>query len=147
EEPIGDWLRRHGQSPQAIAHFWQPVLVSALNEEPERTAAHYAFHLFREGFLNHRRAFEIGVPAVPLGELYSEPVPRYLAARDGEVRLRSRVERLRLRDGAADGLIMADGTEQPAEYVVAAVPWHALPSLLPPDLSRQEPYFANLRHL
>src|SRR5438876_3930978 len=88
EQPIGDWLRRRGQSERAMAHFWQPVLVSALNEEPERIAAHHAFMLFREGFLRHRRAYEIGVPAVPLGELYSEPVPRYLSARGGQVHLR-----------------------------------------------------------
>jgi phytoene dehydrogenase-like protein len=57
---------------------------------------------------------------VPLGELYSEPAPRFLAERGGEVRLRSRVERVRLReDGAADGVVLADGTEEAADYVVA----------------------------
>lgn len=148
ELPIGDWLRRRGQSERAMAHFWRPVLVSALNEEPERTAAHYAFHLFRQGFLGHRRAFEIGVPTVPLGELYSEPVPRYLAARGGQVYLRSRVDRIRLAvDGAADGVVLADGTEQAADYVVTAVPWHALPPLLPAELVDREPYFGNLRCL
>jgi squalene-associated FAD-dependent desaturase len=145
EQPIGEWLRRHGQSDRAMAHFWQPVLVSALNEEPERTAAHYAFHLFRQGFLGHRRAFEIGVPTVPLGELYSEPVPRYLAARGGQVHLRSRVQRIRRgEDGAADGVVLADGTELAADYVVSAVPWHALPPLLPAELVEREPYFSNL---
>jgi squalene-associated FAD-dependent desaturase len=147
EQPIGDWLRRRGQSERAMAHFWRPVLVSALNEEPESTAAHYAFHLFRQGFLGHRRAFEIGVPTVPLGELYSEPVPRYLAARGGQVHLRSRVDRIRLRDGAADGVVLADGTEEAADYVVSAVPWHALPPLLPTMVVECEPYFANLRCL
>ena len=147
EQPIGDWLRRRGQTERALAHFWRPVLVSALNEEPESTAAHYAFHLFRQGFLGHRRAFEIGVPTVPLGELYSEPVPRYLAARGSQVHLRARVDRIRVRDGAAAGVVLADGTEQAADYVVSAVPWHALPPLLPTRLVEYEPYFANLRWL
>jgi squalene-associated FAD-dependent desaturase len=148
EEPIGPWLRRHGQSERAMAHFWQPVIVSALNEEPDRTAAHYAFHLFREGFLNNPKAFEVGVPTVPLAELYQEPAPRFLAARGGEVRLRSRVERVRLRDdGSADGVVLGDGVEEPADYVVAAVPWHALPLLLPAEVVDREPYFADLKRL
>jgi zeta-carotene desaturase len=147
EEPIGDWLRRHGQSDRALAHFWQPVLVSALNEEPERIAAHHAFMLFREGFLTDRRAYEIGIPAVPLGELYSEPVPRYLAERGGEVHLRSRVEHVSLRSGAATGVVMASGEELEADAVISAVPWHALPALLPEELVEREPYFANLSRL
>src|SRR5438093_11916456 len=111
------------------------MIVSALNEEPDRTAAHYAFHLFREALLKEPRAFEVGVPTVPLSELYQEPAPRFLAARGGAVRLRSRVERIRLReDGAADGVVLADGPEEPADFVVAAVPWHALPGLLPAEV-------------
>jgi squalene-associated FAD-dependent desaturase len=147
EQPISDWLRRHGQSERVMAHFWQPVLVSALNEEPERIAAHHAFMLFRVGFLSRRRAYEIGVPTVPLGELYSEPVPRYLTERGGQVHLRSRVERICLRGGAAAGIVLAGGEEQAADFVISAVPWHALPPLLPPDLVEREPYFANLCRL
>ncbi len=147
EEPIGTWLRRRGQSERAMAHFWQPVIVSALNEEPERTAAHYAFHLFRTGFLADARAFEVGVPTVPLGELYSEPIPRFLAARGGAVRLRSRVERIALREGVAVGVDLADGTVEAADAVIAAVPWHALPALLPTDMVEREPYFKDLARL
>jgi squalene-associated FAD-dependent desaturase len=148
EQPIGAWLRRHGQSERALAHFWGPVIVSALNEEPERTAAHYAFHLFREAFLKDRKGFEVGVPTVPLSELYQEPAPRFLAARGGEARLRSRVERIRLRaDGAADGVVMADGSEEQADFVVAAVPWHALSGLLPTEVVEREPYFTDLKRL
>jgi zeta-carotene desaturase len=146
EETMAHWLRRHGQSDRAVDHFWQPVLVSALNEEPGRIAAHYAFFLLREGFLGHRQSFEIGVPTVPLGELYSDPVPRFLATRGGEVQLRSRVVQVGIVDGAAGGILLADGTELPADYVIAAAPWHALPALLP-EAAAREPYFASLHHL
>jgi zeta-carotene desaturase len=103
--------------------------------------------VFREGFLGDPHAFEIGVPTVPLSQLYSEPVPRLLSSRRGEVRLRARVERLRLTAGRADGLVLADGEEQAADYVVAAVPWHALPALLPPELVERESYFGDVRRL
>jgi zeta-carotene desaturase len=34
------WLRAHGQSGQTIRNFWEPVLISALNETLDR--AYYA---------------------------------------------------------------------------------------------------------
>jgi zeta-carotene desaturase len=147
EQPIADWLRRRGQSDRAMAAFWRPIIVSALNEEPERTAARHAFQLFREGFLGDRRSFEIGVPTVPLSQLYSEPVPRVLARSKSDVRLRARVERIRLTAGRADGVVLAEGEEHAADYVVSAVPWHALPALLPAEVVEREAYFGDVRRL
>jgi len=37
-----EWLRRHKQTPAAIERFWRVVLVSALNEELDRTDARLA---------------------------------------------------------------------------------------------------------
>src|SRR5258707_3573002 len=34
-----EWLRRRGQTKRAIERFWRVVLVSALDEEPDRTDA------------------------------------------------------------------------------------------------------------
>lgn len=147
EQPASEWLRRQGQTARALSAFWRPILVSALNEEPERIAARHVFQLMREGFLGDRHAFEIGVPTVPLSQLYSEPVPRYLAKRHSEVRLRTRTERIRLEAGRAVGVTLAEGEAQAADYVVAAVPWHALPGLLPGVLVEREPYFGDARRL
>src|ERR1700744_3303948 len=35
EGTFAGWLVRHNQTPAAIERFWKPVLVSALNEDPE----------------------------------------------------------------------------------------------------------------
>ncbi len=61
------WLHSHGQSERAIARFWSPVLVSALNEELRGVSVHYGAMVFREAFLKsadcratgraHRSAF------------------------------------------------------------------------------------------
>ena len=42
EENFAHWLARHGQTIGAIDRFWKPVLVSALNEDPDRMSVHYA---------------------------------------------------------------------------------------------------------
>ena len=64
------WLEEHGQPPRAIERFWRQVLVSAISEELDRMAAAHGFQVFRLAFLARSDAYEMGVPAVPLGELY-----------------------------------------------------------------------------
>src|SRR5262249_42406158 len=70
DPPFGQWLHQHGQTARTIERFWSVVLVSALNEEPERVGLKYARKVFVDGFLRHRRGFEVEVPTVPLGQLY-----------------------------------------------------------------------------
>ena len=92
------WLERHGQTKQAIDRFWAPVLISALNEELDRTSVHYAALVFRDSFLKSAEAGRMGVPAVPLSQLYGTAAD-YIEARGGKVNLRSAVESI-----ASDGV-------------------------------------------
>jgi zeta-carotene desaturase len=65
-----DWLREKRQTSGAIERFWRPVLVSAVNEELDRMAAHHGFQVFWLGFLVTSDGYELGLPTVPLTELY-----------------------------------------------------------------------------
>ena len=66
-----DWLLQKRQTPHAIDRFWRQVLVSAVNEDLERMAAIHGFQVFWLGFLARADSYEMGVPNVPLGQLYS----------------------------------------------------------------------------
>src|ERR1700744_904790 len=61
EENFASWLRRHGQTQRAIDRFWNPVLVSALNEDLDRVSIHYAAKVFRESFLLSPEAGRMGI--------------------------------------------------------------------------------------
>src|SRR5207248_6339556 len=65
-----EWLDRHGQTPNAIARFWQPILVSALSEELEVIPISAAAQVVRES-MKSPAAREMGVPTVPLTDLYN----------------------------------------------------------------------------
>ncbi len=67
-----DWLREKRQTAGAIERFWRQVLVSAVNEELDRMAAIHGIQVFYLGFLSRADSYEMGVPAVPLGDLYSQ---------------------------------------------------------------------------
>ena len=66
-----DWLLQKRQTPHAIDRFWRQVLVSAVNEDLDRMAAIHGFQVFWLGFLSRADSYEMGVPTVPLGDLYS----------------------------------------------------------------------------
>ena len=74
EITMQQWLEEKRQPPRAVERFWRQILVSAVNEEMDRMAAIYGLQVFYLGFLASSDAYEMGVPAVPLGELYSSDV-------------------------------------------------------------------------
>jgi squalene-associated FAD-dependent desaturase len=121
------WLERHGQTKQAIDRFWAPVLISALNEELDRTSVHYAALVFRDSFLKSAEAGRMGVPAVPLSQLYGTAA-NYIEARTGKVNLRSAVESI-TSDG--EGVKVGVGGEvRRFDYAVLATPFNGIEKLL-----------------
>jgi len=70
----------------------------------------------------------MGVPTVPLTELYSR-AGEYIGARGGEVRFRSSPESFRAE--VADVKLLSAGAEEVFDFVVLAVPFDALSRMLP----------------
>lgn len=140
------WLQRHRQTVRAIRRFWEVILVSALDEELDRIDARYGIDVFWKAFLSTRRGYRVGIPRVPLGELY-EGCRKALAARGGEVQLRAGVRGFLVVDGRVEGVEREDGTVETANHYLAAVPQDILPDLLPAAIVEGEPVFFNLRHL
>jgi squalene-associated FAD-dependent desaturase len=129
------WLQRHGQTQRAIERFWKPVLVSALNEEVDRVSVPYAAQVMRESFLKSAAAGRMGVPAVPLTELYNA-AGDYITMRNGEVRFRQAVESFRAE--LSDVKLSVAGSEEVFDYVVFALPFDGLERILP-DTSTSQP--------
>ena len=113
---FASWLAGRWQTDKAMARFWRPVVVSALNEEPERVSAQPAFQVFQQGFLESADGYHMGVPAVPLAELYSAALEKRLGERV-RVHLRSPVARLDPADGSADFYLSAVPFERVNELV------------------------------
>jgi zeta-carotene desaturase len=128
EESFLTWLRRHRQTERAVARFWQTILVSALNEDLDRMSVSYAAQVIRESFLKSAAAGWMGVPTVPLTELYSA-AGEYIEARGGETRLRSVVECFGA--NANEVRLYVGGKEVGFDFVVLAVPFDVLLRMLP----------------
>jgi squalene-associated FAD-dependent desaturase len=141
-----EWLRQRRQSPAAIDRFWKVVLVSALDETLDRAEAQYGIDVFWKAFLSNRAGFRVGVPRVPLGDLYAG-CRDGLLRRGGEIWTRARVKSFRIEEGSAVAAVFEDGAEETADAFVSAVPHSALLEMLPADLIGRESVFSGLRNL
>jgi len=123
-----DWLREHHQPQRAVDRFWKVVLVSAINEDLDRISLRYGAQVFRESFLKSPQAGQMGIPTVPLSDLYANAVG-YIESRGGRVLLRRSVDAVV--PTAEQVVVQAAGATESFDRVILAVPYHALRKLLP----------------
>ncbi len=122
------WLQEKGQTQRAIERFWNQVLVSAVNEDLDRMAASHGFQVFWLGFLARADSYEMGVPAVPLGDLYGPGGWKRIPS--VRFHLRAPVETVLEDNGAVSG-VAAAGVHHSANYYVSALPFERLPAVIP----------------
>lgn len=123
-----DWLQEKRQTERAIERYWRQVLVSAVNEELDRMAAAHGFQVFWLGMLARADSYEMGIPDVPLRELYDE---KSLAG-TGAVRIehRSAITAIGADGARVCGLQTASGPAD-ADFYISALPFERLRPLLP----------------
>jgi zeta-carotene desaturase len=138
-----DWLKSQKQTPRAIERFWRVVLVSALDEELDRTDARFGIDVFWKAFLSNRTGYRMGVPAVPLAELY-DGCRVAIEKKGGEVTLRAPVRGIRFENGAIAAIQFDNAREESADAYVLALPHTALDSLLPQEIKSANPALASL---
>ena len=142
-ETFAHWLVRTGQTNSATERFWKLVLASALNEDPEYISLHYAAKVFREVFLFSARGGEMGIPRIPLSDLYGKAAD-YLEARGAAIHLRASVDSIRQRNGLWH--VAAGEQTFTADAVVLALSFEAMQKLQPalPQTEASETLFEML---
>jgi len=138
---FGDWLAARGQSERARRALWDLFSVSALNIAGDDASLALAATVVKTGLLGKNNAADIGVPALPLGELHGDAAATVLAKLGAQVTLGAKVTaieggaievtegqqaRFRVRLGRGEGADLA------ADAVVLAVPHEKAAPLLPP---------------
>jgi hydroxysqualene dehydroxylase len=151
---LAEYLRRTGQDAEARRLLWDPLATAILNETPERAAAVLFYNVYREAFLASRRGGALVFLRRGYGVLH-ERLAAYFTGRGGELRRRARAEEIVVEDGAARGVRYAQSPADrasirdavpprpvtvEADAVITAVPWHAVPPLLPEPLRGQPPF-------
>jgi zeta-carotene desaturase len=150
DEPGGismlEWLKRRKQTKGAIERFWRVVLVSALDEELDRTDARFGVDVFWKGFLSNRTGYRMGVPSVPLAELY-DGCKTEIEKRGGEVNLRMPVRSIQVANGAVAAVEFDGGRQETADAYVFALPHPAMGELASDEMKRLEPRLGELEKI
>src|SRR5260370_27676152 len=84
---LGDWLAAHGQGEHARRVLWDLFTVSALNVAGDDATLALAAAVVKPALLSARDAADIGIPAVPLGDLHGQAAARLLGRLRARVRL------------------------------------------------------------
>jgi squalene-associated FAD-dependent desaturase len=134
-ESFEAWLLRRGQTKQAIDRFWAPVLISALNDELDQVSVRYAALVFRDSFLKSAEAGRMGLPGVPLSQLYGEAAA-YIEERGGKVHLRASVDSIQADDNGVR--VCVGGDTVLADFAILATPFNGVSKLLP-DTPEMQP--------
>jgi len=138
-----NWLHRRGQTKGAIERFWRVVLVSALDEELDRTEAHFGVEVFWKAFLSNRTGYRMGVPTVPLADLY-HGCKLAIEQKRGEVTLRATVRGIAIENGEITGVRFDGAKMETADAYVFALPHGTLSELLPDAARDSHLAFSNI---
>jgi len=123
-----DWLHEKKQTQGAIERFWRQVLVSAVNEELDRMAAVHGLQVFCLGFLSRADSYEVGIPNVPLANLYSDEA--WTKYPQIEIVHRAAVQQLHVVNNSVSHLVV-NGERVTAEGYVLALPFERIAALAP----------------
>ena len=140
-EGFDQWLKRTGQTERAKRHFWEPVVVGALNDSFERCSTKYAGKVFHETFLRSGEGGRLGIPALPLTEFFA-PVSARAEQLGVRIVRKAGVDRLEPRPGGGWTVCAGEDVYE-AEKVVLALDLKQAQRLLgplpdAPDLYREE---------
>jgi len=133
---LGDWLAARGQREHARRNLWDLFTVSALNIAGDDASLALAATVVKTALLGTRDAADIGVPAVPLGELHGTASARLLQQLGAEVRLATSAVAIEQGPGGSLSVRVAAGADRaqsslPADGVVVAMPPGPTAKLLP----------------
>jgi zeta-carotene desaturase len=120
EESFAAWLKRTRQTDRAIRHFWEPVVVGALNDDFGSCSTKYAGKVFHESFLRSPEGGRLGIPAAPLSEFF-QPIVDLARKLGVDVRSSAGIDEV---SQNADGqwLVRGPKVQIDAEAVILAVP-------------------------
>ncbi len=123
-----EWLHEKRQTERAIERYWRQVLVSAVNEELDRMAALHGFQVFWLGMLARADSYEMGIPDVPLRNLYGTDA----WANIGGVAIHGRrpVQQFEIEDSQVTGM-RAGGELHTADSYICTLPFERVNAVAP----------------
>jgi squalene-associated FAD-dependent desaturase len=121
---VDGWLDEMGQPPALRAWLWHPLTIAALNQSAAVASAAPFVRVLGELFGADPKAAAIGLPSVPLDDLYAIPASAFIEERGGAMLLKTPGRIVLDARGAIAGVRVGASIIE-TRQVVSTVPWHA----------------------
>jgi squalene-associated FAD-dependent desaturase len=108
---LGDWLGARGQNEHARRKLWDLFIVSSLNINGDEASVPLAATVLKTALLSGNSAADIGVPAVPLGELHGRAAAGLLRRLGAQVRLGAKATAVEAGRAGGFSVRVASGAE------------------------------------
>lgn len=119
---VAQWLDELKQSPRSRSRLWDLLTLATLNISPEEAPAQLLAVVLQNGFMASKAASRIGLSSVGLSDLHGEPSRRFIESQHGEVRLRTRANRVKFNSNGMKEVILPGGVREETPWLVMAVP-------------------------
>jgi squalene-associated FAD-dependent desaturase len=116
---LGDWLAARGQSERARRVLWDLFTVSSLNVAGDDANLALAATVVKTALLGAKDAADIGIPAVPLGDLHGRAGADLLGRLGAQVRLGAKAAAVEALPSGGFLVRLADRGDPPAKGAAA----------------------------
>lgn len=143
-ETVHQFSARMRQPLALRQRLWDPIALSALNEETASADGGLLKRVLNDGFMGKARDSRIGLPVLPLSRMHGDKAAEYIRSKGGDVRLNAKVKTFDWDQQRLKAAVLADGERIAAGSFISAMPPKPLRTILeasgletmirPPDL-------------
>jgi hydroxysqualene dehydroxylase len=128
---VEEWMNQLHQSRTVRKYLWDVITIGALNNQPSNVSALMLIRVLRAAFLGKRENASLLIPQKGLSDVLIHPAVKFIQDHGGQLRLGVGIEKIIANGKTVTGVTLVNGEKLQADYYISAVPWYALPHLVP----------------
>jgi squalene-associated FAD-dependent desaturase len=137
-QSVEEWLISLDQSETVRHSFWYPIVVSVMNELPNRASAMLFAQSLKKSFLGKKSDAALLIPLVGQTELYINEAEIFLSKNKVKIIKGNGVKHIIVENGKVIGV--ATDRNIKSKYIISAIPYFKLPDILPRDVMHKYPF-------
>jgi zeta-carotene desaturase len=119
------------RQPLAIRQrLWDPIALSAMNEETATADAGVFARVLKDAFFGKARDSRLGLPVKRLSDIHGDSLVKYLVDREGRVTLDAKIKAFDWDQSRIKGVALANGEHIQCDLCISAVPANSLKKIL-----------------
>jgi zeta-carotene desaturase len=135
---IDEWLISLEQSEEIRRSFWDPIVISVMNELPNRASALLFARSIKKTFFGSKDDAALLTPVIGQTELYVSGAESLLSKNKVKIFNGMMVKNISVVNGSVNGVEVDRKIK--SKYVISAVPYFSLNKILPFDVLRIHPF-------